>query len=89
MKSEMKTPCRLRGKGAKGDALCGHSSGFDVAITGESYAVALLDRVMQVTRLLSGRCSSLAEAKRRLLWLRRRYPSAQIVADLSLRKVYR
>lgn len=83
------TPKPWGGKGAKGDALCGHSSGFDVAITGESYAVALLDPLMQITRLLSGHCASLADAKRRLLWLRRRYPSAQIVADLSLRKVYR
>lgn len=90
MAQQMKTPKAGRAaEGAKGVALCSHSNGFDVAITGESYAVALLDPLMQVTRLLSGRCSTLAEAERRLWWLKRRYPLAQIVGDLALRKVYR
>ncbi len=78
---------RWHGARAEDDSLRDHLTENRAAGSASRYFVALTDRNRGVQRRLSGECDTLAEARKRLAWIRHRHPAAQIVHDLLLREV--
>jgi hypothetical protein len=62
-------------------------SSFLSAGLASSIFVGLVDQDRQLVRRLSGDCSTIAEARRRLAWLRHRHPDAAVVRDILVREI--